>query len=222
MIKYLNIMAYIVPERLKIENFDDNHCSQISLIIASNLLGLGDLTIEDAERLTGYREGIPTWPYANLAYLASQGIKVKHIEALDPNDLIKDPRRALTDLGGSDEVIEYILSITDIEKEAYHISRCLESGLVEFVARIPTTKDIDQGLTEGKLPIVSLDASVISDEEMEGYQQHAVVITGMNDQEYIVQDSGSPARWDFPVDKLRVGRALHSPEPTSGGISILG
>lgn len=179
------------------------------------------MSLGDAEKYTGFVDGRPTWPYARLAYFASQGITIKSIDPIDPISLIENPQKTLEDLGAQEKTVNYITSTTDIDREARHIRHCLESGLVTFETRICTVDDIINGLNDGWVVDASLNAAILSGEPDEGYQQHSVAVTGYIDGKFEVQDSGLPARWDFLVDKDQLKKALYSPEPSSGSVILM-
>lgn len=214
-------MRFKFDPDLKIANFDSQHCSQITFLIDADILGLPKMTLADAESYTGFVDGHPTWPYARLAYFANQGIHVRSIDPISPLSLINDPRKTLEDLGAKEETVSYIMSITDIDKEALYIKQCLGSGLVTFETRICTIDDIVNGLNDGWVVDVSLNAAILSGVSDESYQQHSVAVTGYFDGKFEVQDSGLPARWDYLVDKDHLKKALYSPEPTSGSVILM-
>jgi hypothetical protein len=207
----------------RVPNTDDTlHCTQAALVMALDALGhTAAMTMDEAEKVTGFREGVETWPYRMLAWLGENGYRVRHVDALDPVALMADPERTLRDSGLDDETLEYILGISDFHAENQAIRRCLESGNVEFLVRIPTMDELFDSMTEGWLPIVSLDAAVLVERPADGFEGHIVLATGREGEKIIVQDSGPPARWDWRVSPARLLEALRSPVDTSGTVSYV-
>lgn len=209
--------------RRKVANSEDAlHCVQAAFAMAVETLTDIKIDIAESELLTGFREGVETWPYQMLAWFAVNGFDVVHVDALDAASLASDPRAELTKSGLDSSTIEYFFEISDFDAEAAAINRCIDSG-VSFHTRIPGISDIADGLSHGWLPIVSLDASVLTKEAREGFQGHIVLVTGTDTTEdlYQVQDSGPPARWDWNVPGDRIVAAMRTPTESSGTVSLV-
>jgi hypothetical protein len=207
----------------RVPNTDDSlHCTQAALVMALDALGhSATMTMEEAEKVTSFREGVETWPYHMLAWLGENGYRIRHVDALDPVALMGDPEQTLRDSGLDEETLAYILGISDFQAESEAIRRCLRSGNVEFLVRIPEVDELLDSMTQGWLPVISLDAAVLAERPADGFEGHIVLATGREGEMIIVQDSGPPPRWDWRVSPTRLLEALHSPVDTSGTVSYV-
>jgi hypothetical protein len=157
-----------------------------------------------------------------LAWLAEQGCYVVHIDALDASGLASDPRRELVRSGLDEDTIAYFFEISDFAAEADAIARCRATGSVQFVTRIPETKDIRDGLVGGSLPLVSLDLGTLHGKR-EGFQGHVLLATGHDPHERLLrlQDPGPPPHWNWDVPESTVKEAMRYPADTSGTVTLI-
>lgn len=207
----------------KISNSEDAlHCVQAAFSMAVESLSGAIIDNAESERLTGFSPGVETWPYRMLAWFGENGYEVVHIDALDAPALASDPRKELLRSGFDAETIDYFFQISDFHAEAAAISRCINSGVV-FEKRLPKISDIASGLQGGWLPIIFLDASVLTDEVRDGYQGHVVLVTGFDAEAgtYLVQDSGPPPHWDWEVPGEHILKSMRTPADSSGTVTLV-
>ncbi|NMN98463.1 hypothetical protein [Antrihabitans stalactiti] len=214
-------IIFTVPRR--IQNSDDAlHCVQAAFSMTVESLTNARVDNDLAEKLTGFTAGVETWPYRMLAWFAENGFEVEHIDALDPVAFIESPRTELERCNLDSETIDYYFQITDFEAEGVAIRRCIKAG-VKFSIRIPEKLDLTRGLKSGWLPVVALDAAALTQEVRDGFQGHTVLITGFDaeNDRFLVQDSGPPARWDWEVTGDQIVKSMRSIAETSGTITLV-
>lgn len=201
---------------------DDLHCLQACLRMAHEALGLGSLSLQVAESVSGYQAGRETWMYKTLAWLAAQRLLIEHIEDFSPHAFIENSTAELARHGFDGNVIDYIQSITDLAQERLAIEACNRYGNLTFVLRQPDADDVVEALRNGWLPVVGVDAAILSRRPGTDYDGHVVLATGLSrSSRVILQDPGLPARWDWEVDQATLSRAMHAPTVRSGSLTLL-
>ncbi|MFH5232485.1 hypothetical protein [Antrihabitans spumae] len=206
-----------------VSNTDDAlHCLQAAFIMTVETLS--DIVVSDleAEQITGFKSGVETWPYRMLSWLSGNNFDVIHVDAISAQGLSVDPRAELVRTGFDNDTIEYFFKISDFKAEAQAIDECLVRG-VEFENRLPTLDDISVRIRDGWLPVVALDAGILTQEDRSGYQGHMVLVTGWHESRSLarIQDSGPPARWNWDVPSDLVAAAMRSPADSSGTITFV-
>jgi hypothetical protein len=204
-----------------VENPDSLHCTQAAFIMALKLLGNPTLSMSEAEHLTGFREGVETWPYGMICALAEFGFEVRHIDGLSAVDLTSDPVTTLERSGLDKETLDYFLRITDFSQERQFVTRALNTGLVEFETRAPTVNDILEALNDGWLPIISLDAAVLNSRPRNGFEGHVVLALGLERGKLIVSDPGPPPEPRLEVSSDVLAAAMRSPTEDSGTVTLV-
>lgn len=195
------------------------HCFQACFIMSVRALTGEELTLEQAEELTGFVAGRETWPHKGFLSWAKRGIRVRSIERLDPHRFIDDPDAEIERLAEDPGVADYIRGITDAEKETILLRECLRNPLVEFVSRPPRLEELEEGLANGWLPIVTLDYGVLH--ETGEYEGHMVVVTAFDKRSAKLYDPGPPGEGGkvVPTDLFR--RAVYSPSEGAGQLMLL-
>lgn len=207
----------------KIPNSEDGlECLPACLAMSVEALGKDRLTLEEAGAVAGYRAGVETWPYRMIAWLSSNGYEVVHIDAIDPIKFAAEPLNVLREEGFDQETIDYFIKITNFESESQAINEAIGHG-AKFVSTLPSSSDLVEYLEKKWIPILTLDAGVLIDEDLDGYQGHMVIVSGYDaaDDMVLVQDPGPAARWDLAVPTERVMRALRTPSDSSGTITCV-
>lgn len=207
----------------KIPNSEDGlECLPACLAMSVEALGRHRLSLVEAGAIAGYKPGIETWPYRMIAWLSSNGYEVVHIDAIDPVKFATDPLAVLQDEGFDQETIEYFTKITDFGNESQAINEAVENG-ARFIKTLPSSSDLVDYLERKWIPILTLDAGVLTDQDLSGYQGHMVVVSGYDKAQgsVLVQDPGPPATWDLVVPIERVMRALRTPTDSSGTITCV-
>ncbi len=101
------------------------------------------------------------------------------------------------------------------------IARCLASRQVSFAPGTSDARLLPGRLCDGWLPLLSLDAAVLSRRTWGMFEGRMVLVTAANRDDVLVQDPGAPARRDWAVPTHHLAAALRSPAETSGTITYL-
>lgn len=204
-----------------VENDPDNlHCAQASLMMLVSCLTGRSMSMQEAEVATGFKPGRETWPYAMLAWLASQGFEVEHVDDLDALRLAQDPREELRRSGLDERTIEYFESISDFEFEADRIQAARRGG-VKFVTALPSVAELPARIDAGWLALLSLNARTLDSGAVEEFDGHMVFCAKADAACATIQDPGPPARRDLAVPLPRLERALRSPVDSAGTITYI-
>ena len=168
---------------------DDTRCLQAAYMsIAKYFDPSFDYPMDDWATITGYEEGLGTWANAGLVWFSEHGYDVKHYETFDFKEFITSPREYMIQIHGQ-KAGNWGYEHTNVPKEIERMKDLLYANIVEN--REPSIEDIKIGLNEGYLPRVTINAYALDNEA--GYEGHAVVITGYDDDFIILHDPGLPA-----------------------------
>lgn len=210
--------AFSINDR--IVNEDDEHCLPATVRMVARLLMNKTMSATEAEQVSAFRAGQPTWPYAALAYL-SETLQVVHIDALDAERLVAAPDKVLAEGGFDNDTIAYFNSITSWSDEAAAIQRGLATHSLELECRLPTIDDIVVGLSTGWLPMVALDSAVLNGGSSDDYEGHIVLITEVSKDGFVLQDPGPPSHWDWTVSAEVLLAAMRHPAESAGTVTLL-
>ncbi|MFF0546891.1 hypothetical protein ACFYTF_29050 [Nocardia thailandica] len=157
-----------------------------------------------------------------IAWLSSNGYDVVHIDAIDPIKFAANPLDVLREEGFDQETIDYFVKITNFENESKAIHEAIGHG-AKFVSTLPSSSDLVEYLKQKWIPILTLDAGVLVDKDLDGFQGHMVIVSGYDPSHdmVLVQDPGPTAEWDLVVPMERVMRALRTPSDSSGTITCV-
>lgn len=169
-----------------------------------------------ADAATGFSEGRETWPYRMIEWFASRDYVIRHVDMISMTEFAVDPASAIRSTNIDQATLEYVLSITDIDRETRAIESALATGRVESVRAVPSVSDIREHLAAGWLALVTLDSATLWNADHGQYDVHMVLATGMTASSIVLQDSGPPAKWDFECTQDTMQRALVTPTPESG------
>lgn len=201
-------------------NLDSTHCLQFSFMAALETLGGPDISVEEAERATGYQPG-GTWPFTMLTWFARNGFLVKHIENTNFERFISDTRAELFAQGLDAETVDLFFDISDFDAESRALQAAMEDPRVTLESRLPVVEDITHALDQGWLPMVSLDSGTLAGEVVNEFDGHMVLATAYDDAFIRFQDPGPPARWDWDASPETVLNALRTPSESSGTITLI-
>lgn len=201
-------------------NQDADHCTQYALLAALETLGDHRLNEENVDDATGYKEG-GTWPYTMIGWLGSHGYLVRHFEDTDFDLFRDDPVAEFRRQGLDEATIDAFVEISDFDFEQAALGFAQGLPTVELVPRRPELADILEGLSNGWMPLLSLDATTLDGGEFDEFDGHIVLVTAADDHNFRIQDPGPPAKWDWLVDQARVIRALRTPSESSGTVTLI-
>ena len=168
---------------------DDTHCLQAAYMsVVKYFDPKFDISMGEWANLTGYEEGLGTWANAGLVWFSEHGYEVKHYELFYFEEFIKNPKEYMIATHGQ-EAGTWGYEHTNVPKEIERMKKLLAMDIVEN--REPNLEDIKTGINEGYLPRATINACSLDNES--GYEGHAVVITGYDDEFIILHDPGLPA-----------------------------
>lgn len=197
------------------------HCVPAAVMMAVRSITGRELSWGEAEELTGYVPGRGTWPYETCLSLAREfGLSSRIIEILDPEGILNDPLSEIQKAVGDPELARAELQDMDVEAEQERIRRCLENPMITFDVHSPTTEDVEIGIDEGWLPLVSLDYAILN--QSDRFESHRVVVSGVSDDRFEIFDPGPPGDAARIITRRVLDRAIHSPVQTSGAITLVG
>lgn len=196
-------------------NTDDNtHCFQAAFkMVLKYFYPKEKYSIEELDKITGKVESLWTWPTAGLIWLQEKGLKVANIDAFDYEEFIKKGGKYLIEEYG-EEVGDEQIKNSDIEQEISLAKQFV--NLVDTKKEIPEIDDIKNLLKEDNIIIVNLNSRVLDGKG--GYCGHSVVIKGLNNKEFIINDPGLPGIENRKVDFNTFKKAWAYPNEKSKNI----
>lgn len=197
-----------------VPNESDNlHCFQASFIMVVHALKGDLLSMADAELLTNFVPGRPTWPYKGLLSLADRGLFVRYTEEFPLDDFIADPAAAIRKHVEDDEIADQVIEVSDLPREIEFVRACREHPRISFDQRRPTLEDLKRMIESGALAIVNVNYWRLL--EQDGYDGHFVVVEEVGPDTVRLQNPGLPpladqnvpvedflAAWHYPNDRL--------------------
>lgn len=137
------------------------------------------ITEQQAEAMSGFREGYSTWAAQHLLSLDDMGFKVGWIQSEDLSAFATDPSAfMMKQAGGNKAVFDKICETNDIATESERIRRYLERGL-PFEQREATKEDITTLAVGGYVVRLEVNGKALADQP--GDLGHAVLVSGFND-----------------------------------------
>lgn len=174
---------------------DDLHCTQAAyLMIVKFFQPEFDMDWEGWSVLTGYEEGKGTWASATLLWLSDQGYSIKHISMFDYDTFAKDGGDYLIHEFG-DEVGAWQVKHSNLPLEQERVKKLLTTHIIEH--REPTQDNIKSYLNNGYLIRCLVNSQKLNGKS--GYVGHSIVVSGYDDNGFIIQDPGLPPLRDRHV-----------------------
>jgi hypothetical protein len=195
-------------------------CVQACMVMAVKSALNRDITMKEAETMSGHVEGKETWPYQMMLALADLGLNVTSVERLDPKAFVADIEAELRRvLGNNEETIQYILGITDVEAETARVQAFIEHPRISYEVRAPSVDDLYDGVLRGELPLVTLDYGVLH--QTGDYEGHMVVVSGVGPDYVEIYDPGPPGDAAKKVSPSLIQAAIDSPTEGVGAITFV-
>lgn len=157
------------------------------------------LSWEQADELTGYKDGQAAWTLGALTKMVAMGFDIRMIEHFDYRAYAEQGEAYLRHAYPAREV-DWWLAHSNIRDIQPLIPEFLKT--VHWEQRRPHLQDIDDLLADGRLVFVTLNSYALNDSP--GYASHALLIIDNEDGSYIAHDPGlppHPAR-KIPREKL--------------------
>jgi hypothetical protein len=179
---------------------DDLHCFQSTLRMAWEGLFGAPLPASEADRLSNFKEGLQTWPFAGMLALAEEGAHVVNVEDFDPVLFLSDPAAEIRRQGGDDEEsVAHIFGVSDVEAELPIVEQCLSHPRVVFERRVPLYEDLVAAASASQTAVIcNLNYRVLAGRP--GYNGHFVLIEKATADSVLLQDPGLPPLADHEVD----------------------
>ena len=170
---------------------DELHCFQAAFRMTWEALTCEQLSLARGDALTGFRDGMQTWPFAGMLAFASRGLRVCNIEDFRADDFARDPvaeiRRQIQD----PDVAQFVIDESDLEQERRRVEDCIASENVSFVERVPEMADLRKALySPATMVIVNVNYRALNGAD--GYYGHFVLPVAAVDGYVAFQDPGPP------------------------------
>ncbi len=168
---------------------DDLHCQQSAYAMIRDYFEPGryNLTWDEWSSITGYEVDKGTWASSGLLWFGSKGYEVQHISLFDYPEFARIGADYLRKAYG-DSVGDWQVAHSNLPREQALASELVDKGLVEF--REPQFEDIKQAIDSGALCRCLVNSRVLAGKD--GYFGHAIVISGYDEEGFIIQDPGLP------------------------------
>lgn len=202
---------------------DDEHCFQSSVRMAWEGLRGVPLSKEKAEEMTGFESGRQTWPFQGMLSLAEAGLEVNSVEDFDPDAFVRDPRAEILRQCGDPEILEHVVSNSDIDGQGELVRQCIVHPLISFERRIPSLEELCQELERpATVVICNVNYKALAGED--GYNGHFVLVTSADNAHVALENPGLPpiqhqvvshetfiSSWAEPSPSLANFTSLHLP-----------
>lgn len=213
----LVILKY--PARFVPNEVDDLHCFQACVRMAWEGLRGKELPLDEAERMTGFRPGMQTWPFAGMLAFAQAGHMVRSIEDFYPERFVADPIDEIKRQADDDEVAEHVLSVTTVEREVALVKECLDHPNIRFEPRIPTFDEVREECQQpGTAVICNVNYMALAGRP--GYTGHFVLLEEINGKVKL-QNPGLPPLEHQEVSVERFLSAWREPSPTLANALVI-
>lgn len=174
---------------------DDTHCFQAALkMVLKYFQPEKDYSFEELDKVTAKVEGMWTWPYAGLIWLAENGFEVKSISLMDRMRFANEGYEYLVEFYGTEKA-DANRKHSDLEQEQ-RLARLFEEKKMSET-RLCDMDDIKRFLDEGYLVKCTVNARTFGNKG--GYAGHAVIVKGYDADGFIIHDPGLP-----PIENRKV------------------
>lgn len=157
-------------------------------MIANTLLPDKNIGRTQAETLSGFREGYSTWATQHLLSLNELGLEVGWIQDEDLLDFSRNPELYIRQQISNDESYNQFLQTNDLQREAARVREYFQKQLA-FEQRLATNDDIRERALGGYVVRLEVNGEVLAGHT--GYTNHAVLISGFNDEIVRVENPDS-------------------------------
>jgi hypothetical protein len=166
------------------KNSDENQCGQVAAKSAIKYFLNKDISLEELDRLTKHKGNFWTYTPQLVPMLYELGLNVKYFSKAELEPLLKGESYFRKHFGKD---AENILKYSDMEAIAWSIKTMQKYNLFEL--RVPGFEEIEKHVEEGHLPILLVNANIISGKNGL-YQGHYLIMTGFDDKYAYCHDSG--------------------------------
>lgn len=167
---------------------DGKACMQASLLSAIKFFDSKiNIDLTELDNLTGRQKNQETWTQQGVAAMAKLGFVVKYYsrESLEP--ALKGENYIKEKYAGDNALINKILSQSNMDAVIKSTRYLITKNI--FEKKILTLEEIEQHVRDKHVVIALLDWNVIKGKK-DTYQGHYVVITGFDENNFYVHQSG--------------------------------
>lgn len=189
---------------------DAIHCLQACLRMAYETQTGMALTSIDADKITGFKEGLHTWPFRMMHTMAEMGFEVIDVTLFDYEGFANDTKAWTEKRYGSSDRWEYFQKISDMKQAAQDANACIQNTNIKLANRIATLDDIKLLNQDGFTTICGLNYYDLV--QRDGYSGHFVVVENVEVASVTIQDPGPPAQPDWQVPIVRFMNAWTNPD----------
>ncbi len=178
---------------------DNNHCFQaVFWMVLKHFLPQKKFSSEDMEKFTGYKKDLWTWPTLAFVNLQKLGFDIDYVSLFETKEFIDRGENYLTEFFG-EEIAQAEKEHSDILKEQNRFRLFLKH--TEPIHYLPTLSDIKSYINKDYVVIVNVNSRTLNNRE--GYNGHALLVIGYDNDHIIVHDPGLP-----PVPERKIPREL--------------
>lgn len=185
---------------------DDLHCLQACLRMALKYwLPEQEFNFGKLDRLSGNKPNKWTWDSRSMLWLLNHGFHVQKITPFDYKLFAADGKNYLQRLWNP-EVYKRQDEMSNLRNEQALAKRLKKDTKMRFIRRSPRTSDLSKLLNDGYVLIAHINPRVL--DNLPGYSNHSVVITGLEPKEVVFHDPGLPAEKYRHVARNKFDQAL--------------
>jgi len=174
------------------------------------------LSLQDAEKMTNFVDGKPTWPFKSMLSFAKSGFKVMNIEDFAIDIFIIDPIKAIKIQISDEKIADTIISISNIQQEKMLATECKSHPNINFFQKIPELDDIKKLINEGYFLICNVNYWSLLNEDK--YAGHFVIIEDITNTHILLQNPGLPPIKDQNVTHEQFLKAWRYPDKKAANI----
>jgi hypothetical protein len=195
---------------------DNTHCFQSSFRMAVSALSGEEIDEPEAEDLTDWVRGRPTWPYVGMLALADHGFEIESTEYMDVAHFARQPEVALADMIDDESVLQQVIESADLRHESEAAARCVAHPDITQRRGVPVIGDIRDAIARGGVVICNVNARAL--DEAEGYAGHFVLVSDLHGDDLVVQNPGLPPHQDQVVKPAAFERGWYYPNRKLGNM----
>ncbi|MBN2203090.1 MAG: peptidase C39 family protein [Candidatus Aenigmarchaeota archaeon] len=172
----MNIPYFIQP--------DNTHCFQACIKMAlKHFFPEKNFSYEELDRISDKKEGKWSWVSAAFVELKKMGLDVSVYSDFDYTAFSKRGADYIREKF-SKEAADKNLEMTDIDSEMKNASKMVKTGI--YNNKIFELDDVKNWFEKGYLEILVVNSNILNNKS--GFNGHAVVLTGIEDNKFLVHD----------------------------------
>ena len=180
---------------------DDIHCLQsVFRMVHEGLLG-EKLTLEQAEKMTGFTPGKSTWPFMAMLSTLQSGLSVRNIEKNFNAELFVQDYKAAILKQTTPEMLQIFEETSDLGKLSGLVAQTLLFEAMTYEEREPSWSDIIHYVKQPETAVTcNVNARALYGNR-DGWVGHFVLVVDIDENKIILDDPGSPPEEHVMVEK---------------------